>query len=136
MPTDGFIAMLKSLASTATRVEEVEEPINYHCEPEVDEDDDPGLPYFPNNPASLHFYPLYIPHTDNTDEKVVVPYIYYCNKNQEVVGCMKRGSAPYCRPIYIHTPNPVQLPIPLTNTQIQQFSTENPHAYAINKVLR
>ena len=29
MPTDSFVAMLESLASAATRVEEVEEPINY-----------------------------------------------------------------------------------------------------------
>ncbi len=33
-------------------------------------------------------------------------------------------------------PNPVQLPIPLTQTQIQQFSSEDPRAYAINEVLR
>ncbi len=136
MPTDGFVAMIESLANATTRVEEVKEPINYHQEPKVKDDDDLGLPYFPNNPASLRFYPLFIPHTNDTDEKVVAPYIYYCNKNQEVVGCMKRGSAPYCRPIYLHTPNPVQLPIPLTNTQIQQFSTEDPCTYTIDEVLR
>ncbi len=33
-------------------------------------------------------------------------------------------------------PHPVQLPIPLTTTQIQQFSSENPCAYAIDEVLR
>ncbi len=49
---------------------------------------------------------------------------------------MKKGAAPYAGPVYLHTPNLVQLPIPLTNTQIQQFSTEDPHAYAINEVLR
>ncbi len=136
MPTNAFVNMLESLASIATRVEIVEEPIDYNCEPEVEDDDDPGLPYFPNNPASLRFYPLYIPRTDDTDKRVIAPYIYYHNKNQEVVGCMKRGSVPYAGPIYIHTPNPVHLPIPLTNTQIQQFSNEDPHAYTIDKVLR
>ncbi len=110
--------MLKSLASAATRIEMIEEPINYHQEEEVEEDDDPGLPYFPNNPASLCFYPLYIPQDDDTTKKVLAPYIYYCNHCQEVVGCMKRGAPPYAAPVYIHTPNPVQLPIPLTNTQI------------------
>ncbi len=118
-PEASFVTMLESLASAATRIEMVEEPIDYHREAEVEEDDDPGLPYFPNNPASLRFYPLYIPRNDDTDEKVVAPYIYYQNHSQEVVGCMKKGSPPYAAPVYIHTLNPVQLPIPLTNTQIR-----------------
>ncbi len=136
MPTKGFIAMLKSLSAAATRVEEVEEPINYNREPEVDDDEDPGLPYFPNKAASLRFYPLYIPRNEHSDEKVLAPYIYYHNKSQEVVGCMRRGAPPYAGPVYLHTPNPVQLPIPLTNTQICQFATDDPCTYAIDKVLR
>ncbi len=135
-PDASFITMLESLASAATRIEMIEEPINYHQEPEVDDDDDPGLPYFPNNPNSLRFYPLYIPKSDDDDEKVVAPYIYYRNHSQEVVGCMKKGSPPYAAPVYIHTPNPVQLPILLTNTQIQQFARDDPRAYAIDEVLR
>ncbi len=118
MLNTNFVAMLKSLAGAATRIEMVEEPINYEREPEVNEDEDLGLPYFPNKPTSLRFYPLYIPKSDDDDEKVLAPYIYYHNKNQEVVGCMKRGAPPYAAPVYLHTPNPVQLPIPLTNTQI------------------
>ncbi len=135
-PDASFVTMLESIASATTRVEMVEEPINYHPDEEVVEDNDPGLPYFPNNPASLRFYPLYIPQNDHTDEKVVAPYIYYRNHNQEVVGCMKRDAPPYAAPVYIHTPNPVQLPIPLTNTQIRQFAQDDPRAYAIDKVLR
>ncbi len=131
-----FITMLESLASAATRIEMVEETINYNREQEEERDEDPGLPYFPNNPASLQFYPIYIPRANDTDEKVVAPYIYYCHHNQEVVGCMKRGAPPYAAPVYIHTPNPIQLPIPLTNTQICQFSMDDPHAYTIDKVLR
>ncbi len=136
MPTNGFVAMLESLSAAATRVKEVEEPINYNREPDVDDDEDPGLPYFPNKTASLCFYPLFIPCNDDTDKKVLAPYIYYRNKGQEVIGCMKRGAAPYCGPVYLHTPNPVQLPIPLTNTQIHQFSTDDPQAFAIDEVLR
>jgi len=49
---------------------------------------------------------------------------------------MKRGAPPYGAPVYIHTPNPVQLPIPLTNTQIWQFTRDDPQAYAIDEVLR
>ncbi len=135
-PDSSFVTMLESLAGTATRVEMIEEPIDYHREEEVVEDDDPGLPYFPNNPASLRFYPLFIPRDDHTDKKVIAPYIYYRNHNQEVVGCMKRGASPYGAPVYIHTPNPVQLPIPLTNTQIHQFARDDPRAYAIDEVLR
>jgi len=97
-PDSSFVTMLESLASAATRVEMVEESINYDREPEVDEDDDPGLPYFPNNPASLRFYPLYIPKSDHDDEKVLAPYIYYRNNSQEVVGCMKRDAPPYAAP--------------------------------------
>ncbi len=118
MPTNAFITMLESLTNAATRVEVVEEPINYNREPEVDDDDEPGLPFFPNKLASLRFYPLYIPRDDTTNDRVLAPYIYYRNKGQEVVGCMKKGAPPYAGPIYLHTPNPVQLPIPLTNTQI------------------
>src|SRR6266704_2997388 len=135
-PDSSFVTMLESIASAATRIEMIEEPIDYHREPEVENDEDPGLPYFPNNPASLRFYPLYIPRSDQNDEKVLAPYIYYRNHSQEVVGCMKRGSPPYAAPVYIHTPNPVQLPIPLTNTQIRQFARDDPRAYAIDEVLR
>ncbi len=135
-PNASFIMMLESLASATTRIEMIEEPINYHREPEVGDTDDPDLPFFPNNPTSLRYYPIYIPKSDNSDERVVAPYIYYRNRGQEVVGCMKRGAPPYAAPVYIHTSQPVQLPIPLTNTQIHQFSVEDPRAYAIDKVLR
>jgi len=77
MPNANFVAMLESLAGAATRIEMVEEPIDYNREPEVEHNDDPGLPYFPNNLVSLRFYPLYVPKADNTDEQVIAPYIYY-----------------------------------------------------------
>ncbi len=136
MPTEAFVTMLESLANAVTRVEEVEEPIDYNHEPEPEIDKDPGLPYFPNRPASLRYYPLFIPKDDSTDERVIAPYIYYQHKGQEVVGCMKWGSPPYAGPVYLHTPNPVQMPIPLTNTQIRQFATDDPRAFAIDEVLR
>ncbi len=136
IPTEAFVTILASLSNAATRVEEVEEDIDYHREPEEINDDDPGLPYFPNKPASLRYYPLFIPKSDDTDKRVIAPYIYYRHKGQEVVGCMKRGEPPYAGPVYLHTPNPIQLPIPLTNTQIRQFSNNDPHAFAIDKVLR
>ncbi len=135
-PHATFINMLESLASAATRIEMIEEPINYHQEEVEEEDDDPRLPYFLNNPASLCFYPLYIPRDKNTDEKVLAPFIYYRNKEQEVVGCMKRGAPPYAGPIYLHMPNPTQLPIPLTKTQVHQFATDDPRTYTIDEVLR
>src|SRR6266581_1903262 len=49
---------------------------------------------------------------------------------------MKWGAPPYAGPVYLHTPNPVQMPIPLTNTQIRQFATNDPRAFAIDEVLR
>ncbi len=135
-PDLSFVTMLESLASATTRIEMVEEPIDYHREEEVVEDDDPGLPYFPNNPASLRFYPLYIPQENDDTSKVLAPYIYYRNHYQEVVGCAKQGAPPYAAPVYLHMPNPIQLPIPLTNTQVQQFTREDPRAYAIDEVLQ
>src|SRR6266581_4483965 len=44
-PDVSFITMLESIASAATRVEMVEESIDYNREPDVEVDDDPGLPY-------------------------------------------------------------------------------------------
>ncbi len=49
---------------------------------------------------------------------------------------MGRDKPLYATPIYLSTPNPTHLPIPLTNTQVLQFSRENPHAYAIDETLR
>ncbi len=49
---------------------------------------------------------------------------------------MKRGAPPYAGPVYLETPNPTQLPIPLTKTQIHQFAVDDPRAYAIDEVLR
>ncbi len=135
-PDASFVTMLESIANAATRIETMEEPIDYHRTPEVEDDDDPGLPFFPNNPASLRFYPLYIPCSEQSNKKVLAPYIYYRNHSQEVVGCMKRDAPPYAAPVYMHTPNPVQLPIPLTNMQIHQFARDDPRAYAIDEVLR
>ncbi len=41
----------------------------------------------------------------------------------------------YAAPVYLSTPNPTHLPIPLTNLQLLQFSNENPRTYAIDKTL-
>ncbi len=65
----------------------------------------------------------------------MAPYIYYRNLGQEVVGTMGRDKPLYAAPIYLSTPNPTHLPIPLTNSQILQFSRENPRAYAIDETL-
>ncbi len=69
MPSDAFMTMLKELSST--RVEVIKKPIDYNQEPEIDNDEDLGLPFFPNQLASFRFYPLYIPHNNITDEKVL-----------------------------------------------------------------
>ncbi len=57
MPNANFMAMLESLAGAATRIEMVEEPINYDCEPEVKHNDNPRLPYFPQQSS----IPLLLP---------------------------------------------------------------------------
>ena len=49
---------------------------------------------------------------------------------------MGRDKPLYAAPVYLSTPNPTHLPIPLTNLQVLQFSSKNPHAYAIDEMLR
>ncbi len=41
----------------------LDSPIDYDCmdeEKENEDPNDPGLPFFPNNPTSTQYYPLYI----------------------------------------------------------------------------
>ncbi len=66
----------------------------------------------------------------------MAPFIYYRNQGQEVVGTMGRDKPLYAAPVYLSTPNPTHLPIPLTNSQVLQFSRESPRAYAIDETLR
>ncbi len=135
MAEDHFLEFTEQL--TATAVEEVEEPIDYERVADQTTDNDPGLPFFPNRPSSLQYYPLLIC-TDNLyhTTQVVALFIYYHNRGQEVVGTMGRDQPIYATTVYLSTPNPTHLPILLTNTQILQFSAENPRAYAINETLR
>ncbi len=65
----------------------------------------------------------------------MAPYIYYRNQGQEVVGMMGRNQPLYAAPVYLSTPNPTHLPIPMTTSQIRQFSHEDPRAYAIDETL-
>ncbi len=135
MAEDRFLQFTEDLSATV--VEEVKEPIDYHRVADQNTDNDPGLPFFPNSPSSFRYYPLLI-HTDDSHHatQVVAPFIYYRNQGQEVVGTMGRDQPLYAAPIYLSTPNPTHLPIPLTNTQLLQFSRENPRAYAIDETLR
>ncbi len=136
MAEDQFLRFTEDLATTV--VEEVEEPIDYNREAdEGSNDDDPGLPFFPNQPSSFRYYPLLIRSDDSYHAtQVVAPFIYYRNQGQEVVGTMGRNKPLYTAPVYLSTPNPTHLPIPITNSQLLQFSRENPRAYAIDETLR
>ncbi len=51
---------LEFTSQVATIVEEVEEPIDYTRTGEQPDDEDPGLPFFPNLPSSFRYYPLLI----------------------------------------------------------------------------
>jgi len=136
MAEDRFLKFTEDLAATV--VEEVEEPIDYNrTANQTDNDNDPGLPFFPNLPSSFRYYLILI-HSDDSYHatQVVAPFIYYRNQGQEVVGTMGRDKPLYAAPVYLSTPNPTHLPIPLTNSQILQFSRENPRAYAIDEMLR
>ncbi len=96
MAEDQFLQFTEDLAPTT--VEEVEEPIDYHrIADQPPHDNDPGLPFFPNAPSSLRYYPLLI-RTDDSHHatQVVAPFIYYRNRGQEVVGTMGRDKPLYC----------------------------------------
>ncbi len=135
MAEDRFLKFTDQVATTI--IEEVEEPIDYSRTAEQPRDDDPGLPFFPNKPSSFCYYPLLIRTDDSYHAtQVVAPYIYYRNRGQEVVGMMGRDQPIYSAPVYLSTPNPTHLPIPLTNLQILQFSRENSRAYTIDETLR
>ncbi len=135
MAEDRFLQFTEDLLTTV--IEEVEEPINYDRVADQPTNDDPGLPFFPNLPSSFQYYPLLI-RTDDLYHatQVVAPFIYYRKQGQEVVGTMGRDKPLYAAPVYLSTPNPTHLPIPLTNSQVLQFSRENLRTYAINETLR
>ncbi len=135
MAEDRFLEFTEDLAATV--VEEVEEPIDYNRTTDQADDNNPGLPFFPNLPSSFRYYPPLIHSSDSYHTtQVVAPFIYYRNQGQEVVGTMGRDKPLYAAPVYLSTPNPTHLPIPLTNSQVLQFSRENPRAYTIDETLR
>ncbi len=136
MAKDRFLEFTQDLSATV--VEEVEEPIDYNrVADQANDNNDPGLPFFPNLPSSFRYYPLLICSDDSYHAtQIVAPFIYYRNQGQEVVGTMGRDKPLYAAPVYLSTPNPTHLPIPITNSQLLQFSRENPHAYAIDETLR
>ncbi len=135
MAEDRFLEFTQDLSATV--VEEVEEPIDYNrVADQANNNNNPGLPFFPNLPSSFCYYPLLICSNDSYHAtQIVAPFIYYRNQGQEVIGTMGRDKPLYAVPVYLSTPNPTHLPIPITNSQLLQFSRENPRAYAINKTL-
>ena len=85
----------------------LDSPINYEQMDKDKENKDPndlGLPFFPNNPSSSHYYPLYIQLNNPSPEGpacVLAKYIFYCKKGQEVVGCMGKGEPWYGDSVYL-----------------------------------
>jgi len=85
----------------------LDSPIDYDCMDDEKENEDPndlGLPFFPNNPTSSRFYPLYICLDDPSPDgpaRVLAKYIFYHKKGQEVVGCMGKGEPWYGDSVYL-----------------------------------
>ncbi len=90
----------------------LDSPIDYDRMDEEKENEDPndlGLPFFPNNPMSTRYYPLYIRLDDPSPDgpaRVLAKYIFYRKKGQEVVGCMGKGESWYGDSVYlvVHPP--------------------------------
>ncbi len=119
----------------------LDSPIDYdHVDDENENEDpnDPGLPFFPNNPTSTRYYPLYIHLDDPSPDgpaRVLAKYIFYCKKGQEVVGCMGKGEPWYGDSVYLVTHPPTRCAVPMTMTQVDMFHPDNSRAYAIDEAL-
>ncbi len=115
--------------------------IDYNCmdeDKENEDPNDPGLPFFPNNPTSTRFYPLYIRLDDPSPDgpaRVLAKYIFYRKKGQEVVGCMGKGEPWYGDSVYLVVHPPTQCAILMTTTQVEMFHPDNSRAYAIDEAL-
>jgi len=105
---------------------------------ENDDPNDPGLPFFPNNPTSSRYYPLYL-RLDNPSPdgpaRVLAKYIFYRKKGQEVVGCMGKGEPWYGDSVYLVAHPPTRLAVPMTTTQVDMFHPDDSRAYAIDEAL-
>src|SRR6266702_5170797 len=105
----------------------LDSPIDYDQEADKENNNpnDPGLPFFPNNPTSTHYYPLYIctdsSPTDSGPARVLAKYIFYRKKGQEVVGCMCKGQPWYGDSIYLVAHPPTRCAVPMTTTQVEMF---------------
>ena len=116
-------------------------PINYNQmdeEKENEDPNDPGLPFFPNNPTSSRYYPLYIWLEDPSPDgpaRVLANYIFYWKKGQEVVGCMGKGQPWYSDSVYLVAHLPTQVAVLMTMMQVEMFHPDDSHAYAIDEVL-
>jgi len=107
-------------------------------EKENEDPNDLGLPFFPNNPTSTRYYPLYI-RLDNPSPNgpawVLAKYIFYRKKGQEVVGCMGKGEPWYSNSVYLVVHPPTRCAVPMTTTQVDMFHPDNSRAYAIDEAL-
>src|SRR6266702_916941 len=119
----------------------LDSPIDYERmdeEKENEDPNDPGLPFFPNNPTSLRYYPLYIQLNDPSPDgpaRVLAKYIFYHKKGQEVVGCMGKGEPWYGDSVYLVAHPPTRMAVPMTTTQLDMFHPDDSRAYVINKAL-
>ncbi len=119
----------------------LDSPIDYERmeeEKENEDPNDPGLPFFPNNPTSTRYYPLYIRLEDPNPDgpaRVLAKYIFYRKKGQEVVGCMGKGEPWYGDSVYLVAHPPTRCAVPMTTTQLDMFHPDNSRAYTIDEAL-
>src|SRR6266702_2089059 len=120
----------------------LDSPIDYNHMDEEKENEDPndlGLPFFPNNPMSSCFYPLYLRLDDPSPDgpaQVLAKYIFYHKKGQEVVGCMGKGEPWYSKSVYLVAHPPTRCAVPMTTTQVDMFHPDDSRAYTINEALQ
>ncbi len=119
----------------------LDSPIDYDCmdeEKENEDRNDLGLPFFPNNPTSSQFHPLYIRLNDPSPDRpaqVLAKYIFYRKKGQEVVGCMGKGEPWYGDSVYLVAHPPTRCAVPMTTMQVEMFHPDNSRVYAIDEGL-
>ncbi len=100
----------------------LDSPIDYDQMDQDKENEDPnypGLPFFPNNLTSTHYYPLYIQLDNPSPDRpawVLAKYIFYRKKGQEVAGCMGKGEPWYGDLVYLVAHPSTRCTVPMTTT--------------------
>ena len=90
----------------------------------TDNPDYPGLPFVPNIPTSVRYFPLMIPN-DNHHHHHPARYLYYSANRQEAIGTMGRDLPTYGDSVYLEPLEGI-MPQSLGDEQLGHFARDDP----------